>query len=51
MSDGKVNLDFLGEQMLRMQGDLRGVHSEQLKLESEGWEVDADTPEPEEPSF
>ena len=35
MSDGKVNLEFLGEQMLRMQADLRGVRSEQVKLESE----------------
>jgi predicted nuclease with TOPRIM domain len=35
MIDGKVNLEFLGEQMLRMQVDLRGVRSEQLKLESE----------------
>jgi hypothetical protein len=35
MSDGKVSLDFLGEQMLRMQADLRGVRSEQVKLESE----------------
>jgi hypothetical protein len=35
MSDGKVSLEFLGEQMLRMQADLRGVRSEQVKLESD----------------
>jgi|SRR4051812_22535244 hypothetical protein len=35
MSDRKINLEFLGEQMLRVQADLRGVRSEQVKLESE----------------
>jgi predicted nucleic acid-binding Zn-ribbon protein len=35
MSDGKISLQFLGEQMLRMQADFRGVRSEQVKLESE----------------
>lgn len=35
MSDGSVSLEFLGEQMLRMQSDLRGVRSEQLQLESD----------------
>ena len=35
MSDDKVSLDFLGEQMLRMQADLRGVRSDQVRLETE----------------
>ncbi len=42
MSDDKVNLEFLGEQMLRMQADLRGVRSEQVKLESEQTSMRAD---------
>ncbi len=42
MSDDKVSLDFLGEQMLRMQADLRGVRSEQIKLESEQTSMRAD---------
>ena len=35
MSDDKVSLEFLGEQMLRMQTDLRGVRSEQTRQEGE----------------
>jgi chromosome segregation ATPase len=35
VSDNKVSLDFLGEQMLRMQADLRGVRSEQLQMRAE----------------
>ena len=42
MSDDKVSLDFLGEQMLRMQADLRGVRSEQMRLESEQTSTRAD---------
>ena len=42
MSDNRVSLDFLGEQMLRMQADLRGVRSEQVKLESEQTSLRAD---------
>lgn len=42
MSDDQVSLDFLGEQMLRMQADLRGVRSEQVKLESEQTSMRAD---------
>jgi hypothetical protein len=42
MSDGKISLQFLGEQMLRMQADFRGVRSEQLKLESEQATMQAD---------
>jgi uncharacterized protein YlxW (UPF0749 family) len=42
MSDEKINLDFLGEQMLRMQADMRGVRSEQVKLESEQTSLRAD---------
>ena len=41
MSD-EVSLEFLGEQMLRMQADLRGVRSEQMKLESEQTSMRAD---------
>ncbi len=35
MSDDKVSLEFLGEQMLRMRGDMRELRSEQLQLRSE----------------
>ena len=42
MSDDRISLDFLGEQMLRMQADLRGVRSEQVKLESEQTSMRAD---------
>jgi len=35
MSDDKVSLEFLGEQMLRMQTDLRGVRSEQTRQDGE----------------
>ena len=35
MSDDKVSLEFLGEQMVRMQTDLREVRREQAKLEGE----------------
>ena len=35
MSDDKISLDFLGEQMMRMHADLRDVNSEQRRLESE----------------
>jgi len=42
MSGDKVSLDFLGEQMLRMQADLRGVRSEQVKLEGEQANLRAD---------
>jgi peptidoglycan hydrolase CwlO-like protein len=42
MSDDKISLDFLGEQMLRMQADLRGVRSEQVKMESEQASIRAD---------
>jgi outer membrane murein-binding lipoprotein Lpp len=35
MSDGKISLDFLGEQMVRMQTELRGVRSEQVRLDSD----------------
>lgn len=35
MSDDKLSLNFLGEQMLRMQADLRAVRAEQIQLESE----------------
>jgi peptidoglycan hydrolase CwlO-like protein len=45
MSDDKVSLEFLGEQMQRMQTDLRGVRSEQTRQEGElqslGSKVDA----------
>ena len=42
MSDEKVSLEFLGEQMLRMQADLRGVRSEQVRLEGEQVSTRAD---------
>jgi hypothetical protein len=42
MSDDKISLEFLGEQMLRMQADLRGVRSEQVRLESEQTSMRAD---------
>jgi hypothetical protein len=32
MSNGRVSLDFVGEQVPRMQGDLRGVRSELQQL-------------------
>jgi peptidoglycan hydrolase CwlO-like protein len=35
MSDDKVSLEFLGEQMLRMQTDVRGVRSEQTRQDGE----------------
>ena len=35
MSDRKISPDFLGEQMLRMQTDLRGVRTDQERLEKE----------------
>lgn len=35
MSDKTVSLDFLGEQMLRMQADIRGVRSEQVRLDGD----------------
>ncbi len=35
MSDDKVSLDFLGEQMRRMQTDLRGVRTDLTRLETE----------------
>jgi hypothetical protein len=45
MSDDKVSLEFLGEQMQRMQTDLRGVRSEQTRQEGElqslGVKIDA----------
>ena len=45
MSDDKVSLEFLGEQMQRMQSDLRGVRTEQTRQESElqslGTKIDA----------
>ena len=34
-----------------LDANANAVAIQSLKLESEGWEVDADTPEPEEPSF
>jgi peptidoglycan hydrolase CwlO-like protein len=42
MSDDKISLDFLGEQMLRVQADLRGVRAEQVKMESEQASIRAD---------
>ena len=42
MSDDRISLDFLGEQMLSMQADLRGVRSQQVKLESEQTSLRAD---------
>jgi hypothetical protein len=35
MSDDKISLEFLGEQMLRMRADIRGLTSGHMKLESE----------------
>jgi peptidoglycan hydrolase CwlO-like protein len=33
MSDDKVSLEFLGEQMRRMQLDLRGIRTDHMRLE------------------
>jgi len=45
MSDEKISLEFLGEQMQRMQTDLRSVRSEQGRQEGElqslGTKIDA----------
>jgi hypothetical protein len=42
MSDDKISLEFPGEQMFRMQADLRGVRAEQVKMEGEQASIRAD---------
>jgi hypothetical protein len=42
MSDEKVSLEFLGEQMVRMRADIRDVRAEQGRLKSEQISMRAD---------